>query len=225
MKKVRLDVAILAVSLLTGYTAVQAAPIQIPAAAILGDATTIDFTGAPTGAIGGMNALFTSAGYSSVALVGTHSGCNNDTWNSGTMGNGLAAVSGGLAVVAPGQRFCSPLQSAAGFQFNIAGLATQFGFQIIDQVNFNVRVETFLGAASLGFLDYNQGGGFPVPARFFSDVAFDRWQVTCNQGGCGGWGLDNIVTAGFVSIPEPATLVLFSIGLAGLGFARRNRKI
>ena len=41
--------------------------------------------------------------------------------------------------------------------------------------------------------------------------------------GFSGAGVDNVVVEAVVHVPEPGTLALFGLGLAGLGFARRRK--
>lgn len=215
--------SVLGLSLALCFQSSHAVIVAIPAGDVLGDATTLTFTGETPGSVAGNAAVFTSAGYSSVSLIGTHAAANGDSWESGVDGNGLAAVSGGLAIVAQNDDFSAGSTQGGGFRFDVAGAASQFGFQIIDQDGFDLQLRTYSGATLLDTFDFRESGGLPHPQRFFSETQFDAWEIVCNQGSCGGWGLDNIVLAGInTAVPEPGILALLMTGLV-VGFAVRRR--
>lgn len=55
---------------------------------------------------------------------------------------------------------------------------------------------------------------------FVSDTAFSANFLTLTSGGADGFGMDNLVYA--ASVPEPGTLALLGLGLAGIGFSRKK---
>lgn len=90
---------------------------------------------------------------------------------------------------------------------------------------------SFAGATSLGVFNASANVGSPtaIGAEVFgftpTTASFLRMQINSNHG--------NTIRTGFqeaavevqsMEIPEPTTLALFSIGLAGLGFAQRRRR-
>ncbi len=65
-------------------------------------------------------------------------------------------------------------------------------------------------------------GGF---FGFVSDTAFNSNLLALTAGSADGFGMDNLVYASqSSSVPEPGSLALLGLGLAGIGFARRKSK-
>jgi hypothetical protein len=72
----------------------------------------------------------------------------------------------------------------------------------------------------------NSGNGIPAPfLGIFNVVGATRVEIQSTGNANNFISIDNlqIVTASITEVPEPGTLFLFSLGLAGLGFARRRR--
>jgi hypothetical protein len=88
-------------------------------------------------------------------------------------------------------------------------------------------ISIFNGATFLGSLSYN---GVPDPtftggfAGLASTLAFDRVVLTFNSGAAPAFALDNIlVSAAAVTVPEPAPILLFAVGLLAVLWIRSRR--
>jgi hypothetical protein len=86
----------------------------------------------------------------------------------------------------------------------------------------SILIEGFLNGVSVGTLSTTFGAGFTtlsgVSLGTVDRLVFDGF------GGAGGFEMDNLsLNAAVESVPEPVSLGLFGIGLAGLAAARRKR--
>ena len=122
------------------------------------------------------------------------------------------------------------------FSFNagvLGALPTNVGIVWTDGLN-SINFEAFdAGGASLGTLAGNHADGSVV-----GQTAEDRFYGATYAGGIsaihisnsggaigGGIEVDHLQYGLIAQIPEPATLAIFGLGLAGLGFLRRRRKL
>jgi len=191
--------------------------ISITEAELEANYTQLDFSSATAGAISNSDSYFQNFGLSSVEVLGVTSP-TGDTLSAGTDGKALGSFEGQLSIVDVSDGIDNfDMGMGLGFSF-IEGI-TQFGFQLIDQRNVDLTVETFSNGILIDSLIYSSGSIYPVPSAFFqSDTLIDEFKVT-QTSNLSGWALDNIVKAS-VGVPEPSTLAIFVLGMIGLASRR-----
>ena len=79
-------------------------------------------------------------------------------------------------------------------------------------------VDSLVGASSI----LNLNDTFTTLSANFSDIQYLEIRANSN----GKWfSIDNLVIDESVSVPEPASIALLSLGLAGIGFSRKKKRV
>lgn len=203
-----------------------AALVSISSGDLATDNTLLNFESATTGDIVGNESIFSDAGIAAAEFFGT-SFMNLDALDVGNDGKALAANNNGLAIVGTNMPIDHIIQDG-GFGFKLLGSVKQFGFQIVDEFNKLFEVQTYSAGALIDVLSYTPIFGAPPVALFESDDYIDEFRVVLKVP-TAAFGIDNITLADYKNektgpsdIPEPWSLLLFSIGLLGLGLARKR---
>lgn len=206
--------ALVAAGLLAGPMGAQAAVIlYTDQASYLGAVgatrTYVDFAGSPGAIVGG----------GSFTPDVTFGSCT-DSASPGTCGTTVFHSSNGITDLG-GSAAANGVASVA-WRFNLSDVFA-FGFNYvsgdIDAVNLvsagTLSIETINTSAASGFIglvsDSAFYGGIAVNAVFPGGVGNDRYFI------------DDFRINDVQAVPEPATLGLLGLGLAGVGFARRRK--
>ena len=182
------------------------------------NATVIDFESTALGSISGTDSLFTNAGISSITA--TPQGTDTDTYNSRTNSSrALGGNTSGLFIADPGTTGAADTND-----WLIEFLSPQFlfGFGTHDQGT-RPLVTLLFDGVQVGSLSSVPLNSDLFQLYFESTVAFNA--ITISQPGTAsgfGFMLDNL-TVETSSVPEPVTLALFGLGLAGISFSRKKK--
>jgi len=166
------------------------------------------------------------------SLTGNYSGLDFGTigssWSvvsdneyAGTYGNGYGSVSSQYAVSNTGQ-LAVDLRSDSAFDFTGAyftGWAQ--GNDIVEFTSTMITVEGFVGRASVGSVSMN------LSSNGYDWLQADMLGVTrlvfTSSGSEKRWLMDDLTLNESVSVPEPTTIALLGLGLAGIAFRRRQK--
>lgn len=189
-----------------------AVPVAVSQAAFSGSATVIDFNAIPdtqsiTNQYSGQNVTFSGA------LVGLTNSGDTSLFNGSTIASNW--IYNGTGNTGP---------SWTAVFGSIQNLA---GFLVETNSGDDVTIEAFLGASSLGSVNFPNPNGPTVDFVGIGDLGgFDRITVTTATNANGFFAMDNFRFEGGSNgqVPEPGTLALLGLGLAGALISRRRAK-
>ena len=110
-----------------------------------------------------------------------------------------------------------------GFGWNPAGLSNPFSF-VFDSLNWVDDLTATIASISttvFGSSLSNGGASASLTGSNQITVSWANNNFDCNAGNCGGIEIE--ITPNHSEVPTPATLALFGLGLAGLGWSRRKQ--
>ena len=181
-------------------------------------ATVIDFESTAIGSISGTDNLFTNAGIS--LITATAQGTDSDSYDIRTNSSrALGGNSSGLFIADPGTAGAADTND---WLIEFLSPQFRFGFGTHDQ-NILPLVTLLFDGIQVGSLSNAPSGSDLFQQYFESTVAFNA--ITISQPGTAsgfGFMLDNL-TVETSNVPEPASLALLALGLAGIGFSRKKK--
>lgn len=125
-----------------------------------------------------------------------------------------------LGVASPTTTATATLTTTGLFEFG------SLDFAVRDASTPGLTVEGFLGASSVGIDSFAAPVAFDTLFSFsalnLAGVKIDRLLLTFTSSSSNSPRIDNIVLS--TSVPEPGTVILMGIALAGIGLGRRNKK-
>jgi hypothetical protein len=183
--------------------------------------TALDFDAppAPAGPIASNSSVFTSAGITSVTLIGTWlAGVDTLTAGSNVNGQSLVSQGGNMMSVAGAGAVVDDPQAGAGFDIVLANLVDEFQCIFSDQVNHNYTIQLFNGATALGTGNFNYAGAFPNPPHYWRSATqqFNRIRITF-PAAVQSIGIDELAFGNGPAPPPPVNDDCAGAQVAGLG--------
>ena len=177
------------------------------------NAALIDFDNLPGGGTLAANSILTTQ-YSSLGV--TFSATENSSTVSSSVINTFTPFSGNYWANTTSGVF-GPRHDVLSIMFdnaaeNVSWLTQSYGGS---SITFNA----FDSASNL--LETISTTGDWINTSFASSGIYRIDALQPNDGW--GWGLDNLSFDGSVSVPEPASIALIGLGLAGIGFSRKKK--
>lgn len=158
--------------------------------------------------------------YSSAANVNGWDGSNIEIWDSY---GGVVAPEGSQHAELNAHPFTGGVFSIyQGFATNI-GQAYDVSFFYSARNNANEEFNFSVGNLAAVINDHVVGSWSQFNGSFVATSTLSTITFTSSNNGTLGNFLDDVVVSS--QVPEPATLALFGLGLAGLAFGRRSRRL